>query len=61
MRTVDVGLAVADRIAAATGRSRPQVRALARATPASVTSHVSQWDLPLDILLNNVGHVAAGT
>jgi len=60
VRNVDAGLAVADRIAAATGRSRPQVRALDLADPASVASLVSQWDAPLDILVNNAGLVTAG-
>ncbi len=43
VRNVHAGLVVADRIAAATGRSRPQVRALDLADPASVVSLVSQW------------------
>jgi len=60
VRNVDAGLAVADRIAAATGRSRPQVRALDLADPTSVASLVSQWDAPLDILVNNAGLVTAG-
>jgi len=60
VRNVDAGLAVADRIAAATGRSRPQVRALGLADLASVASLVSQWDLPLDILVNNAGLVTPG-
>jgi len=60
VRNVDAGLAVADRIAAATLRSRPQVRALDLADLASVASLVSQWDLPLDILVNNAGLVTAG-
>jgi len=60
VRNVHAGLAVADRIAAATGRSRPQVRALDLADPASVVSLVSQWDAPLDVLVNNAGLVTAG-
>ena len=60
VRNVDAGLAVADQIAAATGRSRPQVRALGLADPASVASFVQQWDAPLDILVNNAGLVTAG-
>jgi len=60
VRNVDAGLAVADRVAAATGRSRPQVCALDLADHASVASLVSQWDCPLDILVNNAGLVTAG-
>ncbi len=60
VRNVPAGLAVADRIAAATGRPRPQVRALDLADPASVASLVRQWDSPLDILVNNAGLVTAG-
>lgn len=60
VRNVGAGLAVADRIAASTGRSRPQVRALDLADPASVASLVNQWDSPLDILVNNAGLVTAG-
>ena len=60
VRNVDAGAAVADRIAAATGRPPPQVAALDLADPASVTSLVSQWDTPLDILVNNAGVVTAG-
>ncbi len=61
VRNVDAGLAVADSIAAATGRSRPQVRALDLADPDSVASLVSQWDSPLDILVNNAGLVAGAS
>lgn len=60
VRNVEAGHDVADRIAAATGRSRPQVRALELADPASVASLVSQWTGPLDILVNNAGLVTAG-
>ncbi|MBA3905283.1 MAG: SDR family NAD(P)-dependent oxidoreductase [Pseudonocardiales bacterium] len=60
VRNVDAGLAVADRIAAATGRSQPQVCALDLADPAGVASLVRQWDAPLDILVNNAGLVTAG-
>jgi len=60
VRNVDAGLAVADRIAAATGGSRPQVRALDLADPASVASLIRQWDAALDILVNNAGLVTAG-
>jgi len=60
VRNVDAGSAVADRIAAAAGRSRPQVRALDLADPASVALLVDRWDAPLDILVNNAGLVTAG-
>lgn len=60
VRNIDFGNAVADRIAAATGRPRPQVCALDLADPASVASFTSQWSSPLDILINNAGVVTAG-
>ncbi len=60
VRNVDAGSDVADRIAAATGRHRPDVRALDLADPASVAALVSQWSSPLDILVNNAGLVTAG-
>lgn len=60
VRNVDAGSDVADRIAATTGRPRPQVRALDLADPASVAALVSQWSSPLDILVNNAGLVTAG-
>ncbi len=60
VRNVDAGTDVADRIAAATGRPRPQVRALDLADPASVAALIRQWSSPLDILVNNAGLVTAG-
>jgi NAD(P)-dependent dehydrogenase (short-subunit alcohol dehydrogenase family) len=60
VRNVDAGIDVAERIAAATRRPRPQVRALDLADPASVATLVSQWSSPLDILVNNAGIVTAG-
>ncbi len=60
VRNVDAGAAVADRIAAATGRARPEVAALDLADPASVGSLVTRWDTPLDLLVNNAGVVTAG-
>jgi len=59
VRNVDAGLKVADRIASAIGRLRPQVRALDLADPASVAALVHQWDSPLDVLVNNAGLVTA--
>ncbi len=60
VRNVDAGTAAADQIAAATGRPRPQVRALDLADPASIATLVRQWSSPLDILVNNAGLVTAG-
>ena len=60
VRNVDAGTAVAEQIAAGTGRPRPQVRALDLADPASVATLVSQWSSPLDILILNAGLVTAG-
>ena len=60
VRAVGAGGDVADRIAAVTGRARPQVRALDLADPAGVAAFVSGWDEPLDILVTNAGLVTAG-
>lgn len=60
VRDVDAGLAVAGRIAATTGRPRPQVQVLDLADLTSVASFVSRWDSPLDLLVNNAGIVTAG-
>lgn len=57
VRNVDAGVRVAGTVAAATGRARPQVRALNLADSASVASFVDQWDVPLDILVTNAGIV----
>ncbi len=60
VRNVDAGTAVAEQIAAATGRPQPQAWALDLADPASVATFVSQWSSSLDILVNNAGLVTAG-
>ena len=60
VRNVRAGEVVADRIAAETGRARPQVAALDLADPASVASLVSRWNVPLDLLVTNAGVVTAG-
>jgi len=60
VRDVAAGDAAAGRIAAATGRPRPQVRALDLAEPGSVRAFVEAWDAPLDLLVANAGVVTAG-
>ncbi|MDT7705389.1 MAG: hypothetical protein QOG20_996 [Pseudonocardiales bacterium] len=60
VRNVDAGVTAAEEIAVATGRARPQVRALDLADPASVAALVRQWSSPLDILVTNAGLVTAG-
>jgi len=60
VRDVAAGAVAADRISAATGRARPQVRPLDLAEPASIAALVSGWDTPLDILVTNAGVVTAG-
>ena len=60
VRNVDAGAAAADRIAAATGQPRPQIRPLDLADPASIATFVRRWTAPLDLLINNAGLVTAG-
>ena len=60
VRDVRAGSDVAGRIAAATGRARPEVRALDLADPAGVAAFAGGWDGPLDILVANAGLVTAG-
>ena len=60
VRNVDAGAAVAEQIAAATGRPQPQVRALNLADSASVASFTRQWTSALDVLVNNAGLVTSG-
>ena len=60
VRNVDAGAAVAQKIAEATGRARPQVRALDLADLTSVAGFTRDWDSPLDLLVNNAGVVTAG-
>ncbi len=60
VRDVGAGAEVADRIAATTGRPRPQVRALDLADQLSVANFVRRWSSPVDILVNNAGIVTAG-
>ena len=60
VRNVNAGAAAADRIAAATGQPRPQVRPLDLADPTSIATFVRRWSAPLDLLVNNAGLVTAG-
>lgn len=60
VRNLPAGTAVAEQVAAATGRPQPQVRVLDLADQASVATFVNRWDAPLDILVNNAGLVTAG-
>ncbi len=60
VRNIAAGTDVANRIAAATGRPAPQVRALDLADPADVATFVGRWASPLDILVNNAGLVTRG-
>ena len=60
VRNVGAGAAAAEHIAVATGRARPQVRALDLAEPASVAAFVRRWSSPLDFLVTNAGLVTAG-
>ncbi|MFG2311434.1 SDR family NAD(P)-dependent oxidoreductase [Streptomyces sp. NPDC048566] len=60
VRNTSAGEAVAQQIAASTGRIRPRVTRLDLADPGTVTRFVETWDDPLHLLINNAGVVTGG-
>ncbi|NEA39605.1 SDR family NAD(P)-dependent oxidoreductase [Streptomyces sp. SID11385] len=60
VRNTDAGNAVAEAIARATGRARPDVAPLDLADRASVARFVVAWREPLHLLVNNAGVVTGG-
>ncbi|MCF0074231.1 SDR family NAD(P)-dependent oxidoreductase [Dyadobacter sp. CY261] len=55
VRNVEVGRKVADEIMQATGNRKVTVQQLELSDFASVRSFVSNWNEPLDVLINNAG------
>ncbi|MGW2339438.1 SDR family NAD(P)-dependent oxidoreductase [Streptomyces sp. NPDC001661] len=60
VRDVAAGAAAADRIAKATGGTRPRVARIDLADTGSVAGFVDTWDGPLHLLINNAGVVTGG-
>ena len=58
VRATEAGASVATGIRESTGNDAVDVRRLELAEPGSVASFVSDWDGPLDILINNAGVMA---
>lgn len=60
VRNTAAGAAVADKIRATTGTTRPHVLRLDLADPGSVAAFTTAWQGPLHLLINNAGLVTGG-